>query len=59
VPVLAKGDQGVLTRVCQNGIELRDSVDDKNTNKARTGAQLVAFPRRHLQCFRTSEIENW
>ena len=59
MPVLAKGDQGVLTRVCQNGFEVRDSVDDENTNEARTGAQLVASPRRQLQCFRTSEIETW
>ncbi len=59
MPLLAKGDQGVLTRVCQNGIELRDSVDDEDTNEARTGAQLMAFPRRHLLCFCTSEIETW
>ena len=56
MPVLAKGDQGVLTGVCQNGFELRDSVDDENTNEARPGAQLVAFPRRHLQC--SSHVRN-
>ncbi len=57
MPVLAKGDQGALTGVCQNGVDGRDSVDDRNTNRGTVWRQLVAFPGRHLQCFRTSEID--
>jgi hypothetical protein len=41
VPVLAKDDKGVPTGVCQNGIDLRDSVDDENTNRAEDWRQLA------------------
>ena len=59
MPVLAKADKGVLTGVCQNGTDLRDSVDDKNTNPGEDMRQLVAFPGRLLQCSSHIRIETW
>ena len=59
MPVLAKGDQGVLTGVCQNGIDLRDSVDDKITNPGEVWRQLVPFQGRLLHCSSHVRIETW
>lgn len=58
MPVLAKGDQGVLTGVCQNRIALRDSVDDGETNGGGGLAPVGrAFSRKRVAMLsRTSEI---
>jgi hypothetical protein len=48
VPVLAKADKGVSTGVCHDGIVLRDSVDDKNTNPGAVWRQLGGISRKAL-----------
>jgi len=53
---VAKDDKGVPTGVCQNGIDLRDSVDDENTNRAEDWRQL-GLSTKTLAMPRTSEIE--
>lgn len=37
MPVLAKIDKGVLTRVCQSSINLRDSVYDNYQSRREVG----------------------
>jgi hypothetical protein len=41
VPLLAKDDQGVMTGVCDDRIELRDSVDDDKTDPDEAWRMLV------------------
>lgn len=55
--VLAKDDQGVGAGVCHDGIDLRDSVDDGETNPSEDWRMLVAFPGRSLQSF--SHVRIW
>ena len=41
MPLLAKDDQGVMTGVCHDRIELRDSVDDDKADPDEAWRMLV------------------
>ena len=56
MPELAKADQGVLTRVRHDRIDLKDSVDDSKANPDTAWRMLVACSGKALlTAVRTSE----